>query len=51
MNHERYVFAAYSLTFSVMVMATFKVWLSGRRYRRLIEALAVARRQPVREDR
>jgi heme exporter protein CcmD len=51
MNHEHYVLAAYLLTFAVMVTATLKVWLSGRRYRRQVEALAVARRRQPRGDR
>ena len=49
MNHEHYVLAAYLLTFVVMVTATLKVWFSGRRYRRRIEALA--RRRHPRGDR
>ncbi|NKM88008.1 MULTISPECIES: heme exporter protein CcmD [Rhizobium] len=51
MNHEHYVLAAYLLTFAVMATATLKVWLSGRRYRRQVEALAVARRLQPRGDR
>ncbi|MGO7093633.1 heme exporter protein CcmD [Rhizobium leguminosarum] len=51
MNHEHYVLAAYLLTFAVMFMVTLKVWLSGRLYRRQIEALAVARRRQARKGR